>query len=68
MESFSEFINQRVAVLFDDGIDVKRREGILKKADSNGINLIDWKTNEPTYIPMQRIVRIERIKQQGGVE
>lgn len=64
--AFSKFINQRVVIIFSDGESVKRREGKLTEAVSDGITLIDIKTNEPIFIPMSRIIRIEKVGNGGN--
>jgi hypothetical protein len=60
MPIFSEFLNQRVVVIFNDGEEIRRKEGVLKDATPDGITLLDSKSNTLLYLPMPRIIKIEK--------
>lgn len=59
IEKFSAFINKKIVLYFDDGKEIRRKQGILLEISDNLISLNE--TNEGhQLLPLSRIIRIEK--------
>ena len=59
MEPLSKFLDKEIVILFNDGEGVKRKQGILKSTSADGI-LVTEDTGREIFIPIRRIVRVEK--------
>ena len=59
IEKFSTFINKKIVLYFDDGKQIRRKEGILLEISDNLISLHETSEGHQ-LLPLSRIIRIEK--------